>query len=83
MGHCPLGFPGCSCADDRIAVLCEDGSRIENNRIKKLEIYSANLKDAIQYIADCKWNGVSHTLKHCQSIAKGVLKLKQPQEESK
>lgn len=23
MGLCPLGFPGCNCADDRIAILCE------------------------------------------------------------
>jgi hypothetical protein len=26
--ECPLGFPGCACADDRIAVLCEDSGRI-------------------------------------------------------
>ena len=28
IGFCPSGFPGCACADDRIAVLCEDESRI-------------------------------------------------------
>lgn len=28
IGKCPLGFPGCACADDRIAVYCEDEERI-------------------------------------------------------
>lgn len=28
IGKCPLGFPGCACADDRIAVLCDDEERI-------------------------------------------------------
>lgn len=40
MGFCPLGFPGCGCADDRIAVLCEDEERIVSKlreRVRELE----------------------------------------------
>ena len=46
IGHCPLGFPGCACADDRIAVLCEDGSGV----ISRLR---ARVEDAE------KWRGLS------------------------
>lgn len=28
MGFCPLGFPGCACADDRLSILCEDEERV-------------------------------------------------------
>ncbi len=28
MEHCPLGFPGCACADDRLSVLIEDSERV-------------------------------------------------------
>ena len=29
IGKCPRGFPGCACGDDRIAILCEDGGRLQ------------------------------------------------------
>jgi hypothetical protein len=29
---CPLGFPGCACADDRLAVTIEDGARLVAER---------------------------------------------------
>jgi len=37
MGLCPLGFPGCACADDRIAVLCKDEDRIVSGLQKRLD----------------------------------------------
>jgi hypothetical protein len=32
---CPLGFPGCACADDRLAITIEDGARLiaERDRV--------------------------------------------------
>ena len=38
MGFCPLGFPGCACADDRLAVLCEDDERITEHLIKQVQV---------------------------------------------
>ncbi len=48
MGHCPSGFPGCACADDRIAVLCEDEDRIVRGLETEI-IYSARKIVALEF----------------------------------
>jgi len=43
IGKCPSGFPGCACADDRIAVLCEDEERIVSGlKAEKAELERKN-----------------------------------------
>lgn len=44
IGMCPSGFPGCACADDRLAVLVEDEERI----VSKLRAENAWLREALR-----------------------------------
>ena len=45
MGHCPMGFPGCACADDRLAIMCEEGSGIMERMQKRLKAANEALID--------------------------------------
>lgn len=45
IAKCPAGFPGCACADDRIAVLCEDGSRVIDNLRSENALLRAHTKE--------------------------------------
>jgi hypothetical protein len=46
IGHCTLGFPGCACADDRLAVLCEDEERIVAKLTEERDQLQKGLDDA-------------------------------------
>lgn len=48
MGHCPAGFPGCACADDRIAVLCEDENRVVSGLRNRERALVASLSHAVE-----------------------------------
>jgi len=58
MGHCPAGFPGCACADDRIAVLCEDETRVVSGlraEVARLRVLLQNGEEVIE----------NYTAEHC------------------
>ncbi len=51
MGLCSLGFPGCACADDRLAVLCEDEERIVAKLTEERDQLQKGLADARRALA--------------------------------